>query len=129
MMSAAHDIGAAPARHDRSTRWIAILVATALIAGAAGYVAGDASRPTVSVLTGNAYAGQGQISALATDGITYGIPVDNVTWLDARGSMHGNGRADCLPPDLKSGKVKFAAVRWTAAGVGGYSVVLVDCRS
>jgi hypothetical protein len=89
----------------------------------------DPSTLEPYVLTGDAYAGLGQISALATDGITYAIPLDNVAWLDSKGTTHGNGRAECLPPDLKTGKVKFAAVRWTAAGVGGYSVVLVDCRS
>jgi len=130
-MSAAHGpIGAAPARQEWNTRWIAILVATALIGGAAGYIAGGGvSASPAYVLTGDAYAGIGQISATATDGITYGIPVDNVTWLDSKGSMHGNGRAECLPPELKTGKVKFAAVKWAAAGVAGYSVVLVDCRS
>jgi hypothetical protein len=129
MSSAQSSSGAVP-RQEWNTRWIAILVATALIAGALGYVAGGgASRSTAYVLTGDAHAGVGQISAVAADGITYGIPVDNVTWLDSKGSMHGNGRAECLPPELKTGKVKFAAVKWTAAGVAGYSVVLVDCRS
>jgi len=118
------------ARQEWNTRWIGILVATALLAGAAGYLAaGGATRSTVYTLTGDAWAGVGQISAVAPDGITYGIPVDGVTWIDSKGSMHGNGRAECLPPELKTGKVKFAAVRWTAAGFGGYSVVLVDCRS
>jgi hypothetical protein len=130
MMFAARPTGAAPVRQEWNTRWIAILVATALVAGTAGYAAGGgANRPTASVLTGDAYAGVGQISALANDGITYAIPVDQVTWLDSRGTTHLNGRAECLPPELKTGKVKFAAVPWTAAGVGGYSVVLVDCRS
>jgi hypothetical protein len=130
MMSAARPTAAAPVRQEWNTRWIVILVATALLAGAVGYLAGGGtSRSTASVLTGDAYAGVGQISALATDGITYAIPVDQLNWLDSRGSMHSNGRAECLPPELKTGKVKFAAVRWTAAGFGGYSVVLVDCRS
>lgn len=121
---------AAPAREEWNTRWVAILVATAVLAGAAGYIAGGgASRSTAYVVTGDAHAGVGQISATAPDGITYGIPVDNVTWLDSKGTMHGNGRAECLPPELKTGKVKFAAVRWAASGVAGYSVVLVDCRS
>ena len=130
-MSAAHGpIGAAPTRQQWNTRWIAILLTTAILAGAGGYVAaGGTSRSTASILTGDAYAGIGQISALATDGITYGIPIDHVAWLDSSGSRHENGRAECLPPDMKTGKVKFAAVRWAAAGVGGYSVVLVDCRS
>jgi hypothetical protein len=129
-MSSAHGSSGAVPRQEWNTRWIAILVATAFIAGALGYVAGGgASRSTAYVLTGDAHAGVGQISAVAADGITYGIPVDNVTWLDSKGSMHGNGRAECLPPELKTGKVKFAAVKWTAAGVAGYSVVLVDCRS
>jgi hypothetical protein len=109
-------------------RWIGILVATALLAGAAGFAVGTV-RSQPSILTGDAYAGEGQIGALATDGITYAIPVDDVAWLDSKGSLHGNGRADCLPPDLKTAKVKFAAVRWTVGEVGGYSVVLVDCRS
>ena len=130
MSAAQQGIGAATPPQEWNTRWIAILVTTALLAGTAGYVAGGGlSRSTAMVLTGDAYAGVGQISATATDGITYAIPVDQVTWLDSKGSMHGNGRAECLPPELKTGKVKFAAVKWTAAGVGGYSVVLVDCRS
>jgi hypothetical protein len=112
----------------REARWIGISILTALLAGGAGFAAG-AVRSQPYVLTGDAFAGVGQISALATDGITYGIPVDDVAWLDSKGSMHGNGRAECLPPDMKTGKVKFAAIRWSAAGVGGYSVVLVDCRS
>jgi hypothetical protein len=121
---------AVPPREQFNTRWIAILVATALVAGAAGYFAGGGvSRATATDLTGEAYAGVGQISALAPDGITYGIPVDGVTWLDSKGTLHVNGRAECLPPDLKTGKVRFSAVRWTAAGVGGYAVVLVDCRN
>ena len=130
MSAAQHRIAAATPRQEWNTRWIAILVTTALLAGASGYVAGGGlSRSTATVLIGDAYAGVGQISATATDGITYAIPVDQVTWLDSKGTMHLNGRAECLPPDLKTGKVKFAAVKWTAAGVGGYSVVLVDCRS
>lgn len=112
----------------RDARWLGVLVATAILAGAAGFAVGTV-RSQPYVLTGDAYAGEGNISALATDGITYGIPVDDIAWLDARGSMHGNGRADCLPPDFKTGRVKFAALRWSAAGVGGYSVVLVDCRN
>ena len=130
MSAARGPIGAVSARQEWNTRWIGILVATALFAGVVGYFAGGgASRPTASVLTGDTYAGIGQISAVALDGITYAIPVDNVTWIDSKGCMHANGRAECLPPELKTGKVKFAAVRWTAAGFGGYSVVLVDCRS
>jgi hypothetical protein len=130
MTAADRPSSAALLRQQWNVRCIVVLGATAVLAGAVGYfAAGGASRPTASVLTGDAYAGVGQISALATDGITYAIPVDNITWLDSMGSMHLNGRAACLPPDLKTGKVKFAAVRWAAAGVGGYSVVLVDCRS
>jgi hypothetical protein len=112
----------------KDARWIGILVLTALLAGSAGFAVG-AVRSQPYVLTGDAYAGVGQISALATDGITYGIPVDDVAWLDSKGSRHGNGRAECLPPDMKTGKVKFAAIRWNVADVGGYSVVLVDCRN
>ena len=57
-MSAPHSpIGAAPARQEWNTRWIAILVATALIAGAAGHVAGGGvSASPAYLLTGDAYA-------------------------------------------------------------------------
>jgi hypothetical protein len=47
----------------------------------------------------------------------------------ATGSIHGRGRAECLPPDLATGRVRFAAVQWTVEGVSGRSVVLVNCRS
>jgi hypothetical protein len=129
-MSSAHgSIGAAP-RQDWNTRWIVILVATALLAGALGYVAGGgASRSTASVLMGDAQAGANQVSAQTPDGFYYGIPVDGILWTDSKGSIHDNGRAECLPAAGKTARVKFAAVEWTASGFGGRSVVWVDCRS
>ncbi len=109
-------------------RWLGILVATALLAGAAGYIAaGGPSR--VFVLSGNAQSGVGQVSAQAPDGRVYGIPVDGIFWTDSTGSVHGGGRAECLPPAGKSGAVKFAAVEWTAEGMTQRSVVWVSCRN
>src|SRR2546430_15387310 len=95
MSAASGPIGAVAARQEWNTRWIGILVTAALFAGVVGYFAGGgASRSTASVLTGDAYAGIGQISAIAPDGISYPIPVDNVTWIDSEGSIHANGRAE-----------------------------------
>jgi hypothetical protein len=129
-MSAGHSpIVAATARQEWNTRWIAILVATALIAGGLGYVAGGGlSHSTAFVLTGDAHAGTNQVSALAPDGLYYGIPVDGILWTDSTGSIHDNGRAECLPAAGKSARVTFAAVEWAAGGVAGRSVVWVDCR-
>jgi hypothetical protein len=96
MMSAARDpIGAVPAKQEWNLRWLAILV------GAAGYVAGGGPSK-VSVLTGNAMAGLGQISVQGPDGIYY---------------------------ETKTGPVKFVAVEWTLEGVTRRSVVWVNCRS
>jgi hypothetical protein len=129
-MSSAHPSIGAATRQEWNTRWIAILVATALLAGALGYVAGGgASRSTASILTGDAQAGANQVSALAPDGFYYGIPVDGILWTDSKGSTHDNGRAECLPAAGKAARVKFAAVQWTAGGIASRSVVWVDCRS
>jgi len=126
MTSAA--IGGVPTKQEWNTRWLFILIATALIGAIAGYAAGG-GRSTVSVLTGNAYAGIGQVSAEAPDGVVYSIPVDGSWWTDSKGSLHGNGRPECLPPVGKSGPVKFAAVQWTVEGMTQRSVVWVLCGS
>jgi hypothetical protein len=117
-----------PAKQEWDLRWLGILVATALIAGALGYVAGGGPSK-VHALTGNAYAGTGQISALASDGITYAIPLDTIDWVDSKGTIHSRGRAECLPADLTSGTVKFVAVEWTLDGLTRRNVVWVNCRS
>jgi len=119
---------AASPRQELNLRWLAILVATALLAGTAGYIAaGGPSR--VFVLTADAQSGVGQVSAQAPDGRSYGIPVTGIWWTDSRGSLHDNDRAECLPAAGKRGTVKFAAVEWTAAGMTQRSVVWVECRS
>ena len=129
MMSAAHGaIGTAPPRQEWNTRWIAILVGTALIAGAAGYAAGGGPSK-VSALTGTAMAGIGQISVQAQDGMYYAIPLDFVDWVDSKGVIHDRGRAECLPPDTQSRSVKFLAVEWTLDGVTRRNVVWVNCRN
>jgi hypothetical protein len=117
-----------PMKQEWNTRWLFVLIATALLAATAGYAAGG-GRSTVSVLTGNAYAGIGQVSANASDGFSYSIPVDGSWWTDSKGSLHSNGRPECLPPVGKSGPVKFAAVQWTAEGMTQRSVVWVLCGS
>jgi len=120
-------IGGVPTKQDWNARWLLILIATALLAATAGYVAGG-GRSSVSVLTGNAYSGIGQVSAEAPDGVVYAIPVDWIWWTDSSGSLHENGRPECLPAVGKSGPVKFAAVQWTAQGMTQRSVVWVLCR-
>jgi hypothetical protein len=128
-MNAAHDpIGAIPARQEWNLRWLAILVATALLAGGAGYVAGG-SRSGIAILTGDAQSGIAQTSVQTPDGVYYAIPWDVIFWVDAKGAMHSSGRPDCLPqPGVKSA-VEFGAVQWAHEGVTQRSVVWVNCRS
>ena len=128
MATANGQSNAGPAKQEWNLRWLGILVATALITGALGYVAGG-GPPRVHALTGNAYAGIGQISALASDGITYAIPLDMIDWVDSKGTIHSRGRAECLPPDTTSGTVKFVAVEWSLDGLTRRNVVWVNCRS
>ena len=116
-------------KNELNIRWLFILVATAILAATAGYAAAGGSRSGVSVLTGNAHSGIGQVSAEAPDGVVYAIPVDSVWWTDSKGSLHDNGRPECLPPVGKSGLVKFAAVQWTAEGMTQRSVVWVLCSN
>lgn len=125
-MSGPRPIAAAPARQEWNLRWLAILVVTAVLAGAAGFVAG--SRSEAFVITGDAQSGVGQVSAQAPDGRWYGIPITGIWWTDSNWSLHDNERAECLPPAGMRGPVKFAAVEWTADGMTQRSVVWVDCR-
>jgi len=128
MTAARGPSGAAASLQEWNLRWLAILVTTALLAGGAGYVAGS-SRSGLSVLTGEAQSGLAQTSVQTPDGVYYAIPWDVIFWLDARGSLHGSGRPDCLPqPGVKSA-VRFGAVQWTLDGVTRQSVVWVNCRS
>jgi hypothetical protein len=122
-------VSTAPAARDWDLRLLAVVVVIAALAGTLGYLAGRGPSMEVHVLTGNAYAGQGQISALASDGVTYAIPLDAIEWIDSRGSFHDRGRAECLPADMTTGTVTFVAVEWNVDGVTRRSVVRVDCRS
>ena len=128
-MTAAHGpSGVGPAKQELNLRWLGILVATAFVAGALGYVAGGGPSK-VHALTGNAMAGLGQISAQGPDGIYYAIPLDFIDWVDSKGIIHSRGRAECLPADTTSGTVKFVAVEWTLEGVTRRNVVWVNCRN
>lgn len=109
-------------------RWLASLVATALLAGGAGYVAGG-SRSGVSILTGDAQSGIDQTSAQTPNGFSYDIPVDRIHWVDSEGSLHENGRPECLPSAGQAKAVKFAAVEVSIEGVTWRPVVWVSCRS
>jgi hypothetical protein len=74
-------------------------------------------------------AGLGQISVQGPDGTYYAIPLDFIDWVDSKGSVRDRGRAECLPPDTKTGPVRFVAVEWTLEGVTRRNVVWVNCRN
>src|SRR6266571_1591797 len=97
-MAVTRPLGDVRTKQEWNIRWLFILIATALLAGTTGYAAGGGGRSEASVLTGNAYAGIGQVSAQASDGFAYSIPVDGSWWTDSKGSLHSNGRPECLPP-------------------------------
>ena len=120
--------GALPTKQEWNLRWLAILVATALLAGVAGYVAGG-SQSGVLVMTGSAHSGEGQVGVQDADGREYGIPLDMISWVDSNGSLHDRGRPECLPPTGQSKPVKFAAVEVSVEGVTWRPVVWVSCRS
>lgn len=108
--------------------WLAILVATAVLAGIVGYVAGG-SRSGVSILTGDAQSGLAQTSVQTPDGFYYAIPLDVIFWVDAKGTFHSSGRPECLPELGQKKAVTFGAVEWTLEGTTRRSVVWVSCRS
>lgn len=108
--------------------WIGILVATAVLAGTVGYAAGG-GRSGALVMTGSAHSGEAQVGVRDADGREYGIPLDMIFWMDAKGSLHDRGRPDCLPPPGQTKPLKFAAVDVSVEGVSWRPVVWVDCRS
>jgi len=106
-------------------RWAVITIAAALLTGAVGFAVG-ASRSSVVMLTATPDSAEGAISA-EVGGYTYGIPQD-VSWTDANGRLHQEGRPDCLPPTGSLGPVRFAAVEVTVEGRTWRPVVWVSCR-
>jgi hypothetical protein len=111
-----------------NVRWIAILVATALIAGAAGFLAGGGPSGVV-VVSGTAHSGLGQVSAQGPDDYWYDVPVKGINWTDSTGRVNCCERAACLPPAERQGPLRFAVAQYTLEGVTLRSVVWVYCRS
>jgi hypothetical protein len=104
-----------------------VMAAGALTAGA--FVAGS-HDPAVTVLSGNARAGEGVATAVV-DGWAYGIPMD-VAWVGSDGSWRQSGTPACLawtgtPRDVG---IQFGWVPITSPdGNGWRQVVWVSCRS
>jgi hypothetical protein len=109
-------------------RWFAIVAATVLLAGAAGYVVGT-SRSRMYLLNGEAQTGTAQTSVRAPDGVYYAISSDVIVWVDSKGSLHDSGRPECLPQAGEKKAVTFGVVPWTLEGVTRRSVVWVSCRN
>lgn len=81
----------------------------------------------VSIRTGTAYAGSGQVTIKGDDGWFYSVPSD-VMWTDPQGSSVEGSRPDCLPAIGQSGRVKFAATQVSLNGVTLRPVVWVYCQ-
>jgi len=98
-----------------------LLVVIALLAFYAGSI-----RSGVSVHSGVPISDVSSIT-IGVDGWAYDIPLD-VTWFDASGGIHENGRPSCLPPEGTTSSVMFGAIEANRNGVGWRPVVWVDCR-
>lgn len=103
---------------------LAVAAAVALIAGCSMT---SAPSNEASILTGEAHSAEGAIS-IETDDWTYGVPLDGVSWTDAGGSWHDDGRPECLPPSQQPIPVTFAAVEVTVEGVTWRPVVWIRCE-
>lgn len=103
---------------------LAILAPSLALAGCA-----TTSMPSIQArnLTGEAHSAEGAIS-IETGEWTYGVPLDGVSWTDANGSWHDDGRPECLPPSQETFPVTFAAVEVTVEGVTWRPVVWVSCE-
>jgi hypothetical protein len=84
-------------------------------------------RPAVGIHTAVPSSAEGAITIMA-DGLSYGVPLDGVRWVDSAGSWHESGRPECLPPEGTTRAVTFGAVEVTVEGSTWRPVVWVDCR-
>lgn len=112
MVTATHSpLGGVPTKQEWNSRWLLILIATALLAATAG-LRRERGRSSGSVLTGTAYSGIGQVSAQAPDGVVYGILLDGIWWTDSKGSLHGNGRGGMSSGrgQVRSGEIRSRSV-------------------
>ena len=64
---------------------------------------------------------------IQTDDWAYNAPLE-LTWYDAGGLLHLNGRPDCLPPTDTERSVTFGSVDVSFGGISWREVVWVDCR-
>ena len=79
----------------------------------------------VSIRTGVAFAGAGQVSIKGDgDGWYYSMPSD-VLWTDDAGTLHQGSRPACLPEPGSSGRVRFATTQVTENGITSRPVVQV----
>ncbi len=103
---------------------LAMLATSLALAGCA-----TTSMPSneARILTGEARSAEGAIS-IETGDWTYGVSLDGVSWTDANGSWHDDGRPECLPPSQETIPVTFAAVEVTVEGVTWRPVVWVSCE-
>ena len=101
-----------------------LLLATGLI----GYWIG-ASRSPISMHACPVYSAATQASATCADGWAYDVPVNDVAWLDAQGTLHLTGRPDCVPPsDHQLGPITFGSVTIRVNGSEMRPVVFVSCH-
>jgi hypothetical protein len=99
-----------------------LVVAAVLVAYYVGTL-----RPNIGIHTGTGTSAEGAIT-LEADGWSYGVPREDVVWIDDRGTFHMSGRPDCLPATGASVTARFGAVEVTYEGSTWREVVWVDCR-
>lgn len=106
---------------------VAALVAIVALVVAAYFV--GRTRPVVHRDTARCLSAEGAISCDLPDGSTIGVPRD-VSWTDARGPGHLDGRPACLPPSGigLEGPVGLSWVDVEVDGISWRQVVRVDCQ-
>ena len=110
--------------HPLKRPLIALLATSLALAGCAST---QSPANAVQILTGEAHSAEGAIS-IETSDWTYGVPLDGVSWTDANGSWHDDGRPECLPPSQDTIPVTFAAVEASVEGNTWRPVVWVSCE-
>ena len=103
---------------------VALWIVTTTVAALVGYLV--RSQPTVTAITGKAYVGIGQASAIV-DGWAYSLPLDG-RWLGADGKWRDNGTPACLSKSGTSPPISFGYVPVTGpSGASWRQVVWVSC--